>query len=64
MALDESKDSDIIFEIGDQPYIIDKELLKQAAPVNVDFTQMGYKIDTSMEMSEAGCGGCGSEGTC
>ncbi len=64
MALDESKDSDEIFEIGNHPYVIDKELITEAAPVKVDFTDMGYKIDTNMVMPESGCGGCGSAGTC
>ncbi len=64
MALDESKDSDEVFEIGNHPYVIDKELLTEAAPVTVDYTDMGYKIDTNMVMPESGCSGCGSEGSC
>ena len=64
MALDESKDSDEIFEIGNHPYVIDKELSAEAAPVKVDVTDMGFKIDTNMVMPESGCGGCGSAGTC
>ncbi len=64
MALDESKDSDEIFEIGNQPYVIDKELLAESAPVIVDFNEMGYKIDTNMVMPESECGGCSSAGTC
>ncbi len=64
MALDEPKDSDETFEIGNHPYVIDKELLAEAAPVIVDFGGMGYKIDTGMVMPESGCGGCGSAGSC
>ncbi len=64
MALDESKDNDEVFEIGNHPYIIDKKLLAEATPVTVDFNEMGFKIDTGMVMPESGCGGCGSDGTC
>ncbi len=64
MALDGSKDSDEIFEIGNQPYVIDKELLAEATHVKIDFTDMGFKIDTNMVMPESGCDGCGSAGTC
>ncbi len=64
MALDESKESDEIFEVGNHPYVIDKELYAQASPVTIDFTQMGYKIDTNMVMPESDCGGCGSAGSC
>ncbi len=64
MALDESKDNDEVFEFGNQPYVINKELLAEASPVTVDFNEMGYKIDTNMVMPESGCGGCGSDGTC
>ena len=65
MALDESKDSDEVFEFANQPYVIDKKLLAEVAPVTVDFNGMGYKIDTNMVMpEESGCGGCGSAGSC
>jgi iron-sulfur cluster assembly protein len=64
MALDESKDSDEVFEFGNQPYVIDKALLTEASPVTVDYNEMGYKIDTTMVMPESACGGCGSSGTC
>jgi len=64
MALDESKENDEIFEVGGHKYIIEKDLLAQAAPVTIDFTEMGFKIEASLDLGESGCGGCGSSGTC
>ncbi len=62
MSLDEIKDTDEKFEIANQPYIIDKELLAKAENVIIDFTEMGFKIDTNMVMPESECGGCSSGG--
>ncbi len=64
MALDESKNDDEVFEVDGYRYVINKELLAEAAPVVVDFTEMGFKIDTTMELGESGCSGCGSAGSC
>lgn len=64
MALDESKEGDKLFEIDGHSFVINKELLAEAAPVLVDFTEMGFKVDTSMEFDESGCGGCSSAGSC
>ncbi len=65
MSLDETKENDEIFTVGDFQYIIEKELLEKAAPITVDFTESGFKIDAALEMdASAGCGGCGSAGSC
>ncbi len=63
MALDESKDTDEIFEVDGYEYIADKEFLKQATPVKIDFLQTGFKIDSSIDLGP-GCGGGCSEGSC
>ncbi len=63
MALDESKDTDEIFEVDGFEYIADKEFLKQATPVKIDFLQTGFKIDSAIDLGP-GCGGSCSEGSC
>ena len=64
MALDESKDNDEIFEVAGHKYIIEKELLEKVAPVTVDFTEVGFRIDANLEPGESACGGCSSAGSC
>lgn len=63
MALDELKDTDQIFEIGGFQYIVDKAFMEQAKPITVDFTPMGFKVTSSIELPD-GCGSCGDKGGC
>ena len=37
MALDEPKDNDDVFDIGEFKYIVEKELMEQAKPIKIDF---------------------------
>lgn len=63
MALDEIKDSDAVFNHGGIEYIMDKTLLAQASPVTVDYSGMGFRLASSLELS-GGCSSCGSSGGC
>ncbi len=62
MALDEKKETDAVFTFDDVEYIMDKNLLKKAGPVEVDFAGTGFQLESSLE-PPAGCTGCGG-GTC
>jgi len=64
MALDESKEGDEVYDFDGYQYVIEKDLLSKSAPVKVDFTEIGFKIDTNMDMGESSCGGCGSANGC
>lgn len=64
MALDETKENDEVFEIEGNKYVIDKDLLSKAAPVKIDFTSMGFKIDTGMDLGASACGDCSTTGSC
>ena len=63
MALDEVKPSDSVHESNGFQFIMDKELLTQAQPVEVDFAGMGFKISSNLKL-EGGCQSCGSAGSC
>ena len=63
MALDELKDSDDVYEIQGIQYIVDKEFLKQATPIKVDFKEVGFSISSGIDLG-AGCGDCGTKGSC
>jgi hypothetical protein len=59
MALDEPKDDDSVFDIEGFKYVVNKDLLEKAKPIKVDFHQIGFKIDSSMDFGAAdGCAGC------
>ncbi|MBC8431255.1 MAG: hypothetical protein H8D96_04990 [Desulfobacterales bacterium] len=65
MALDEPKDSDTVYEIDGFKYIVDQEFMEKAQPIKVDFTEMGFKLDSAMDFGAgAGCSGCGTASTC
>ncbi len=65
MALDEPKETDDVFEINGLKYLVNKDLLGKAKPIKVDFQQMGFKIDSSLEFGpSSGCDGCGTDTSC
>jgi iron-sulfur cluster assembly protein len=66
MALDEPKDSDKVYDIGGFKYIVDKEFMKKAEPIKVDFfMDMGFKVSSGIDFGpQQQCGGCGSSKSC
>jgi iron-sulfur cluster assembly protein len=64
MALDDPKESDETITINGFTFVVDKALLQQAQPIQVDFKQYGFKIDCSLDFG-GGCGSsCSSKGRC
>ena len=63
MALDESKETDDVFEIGGFKYVVDKEFLVKATPIKVDFLVSGFKVDCGIDFT-SGCSSCGTTGSC
>jgi iron-sulfur cluster assembly protein len=64
MALDEPKSEDEVFDEKGTKFIIDKDLLNQAKPINVDFIETargsGFKLTSGLAAQEGGCGSsCG-----
>jgi|GEM_PF-135943 len=59
MALDEPKETDEVKAVDGFTYVIDKEFLKLAQPVKVDFIDYGFRLTSSIKI-DSGCGGCGS----
>lgn len=60
MAIDDKKDDDEVFEIGHVTYLVETGLIEEIKPIEVDFTDVGFKIDSSLV--SAGCSGCGEHG--
>jgi iron-sulfur cluster assembly protein len=63
MALDEPNENDEVFTQDEFTFIIEKKLLEQAQPVNVDYISNamgeGFIINSNLG-SDADCGGCTS----
>ncbi|GAB6097699.1 hypothetical protein JCM14469_39530 [Desulfatiferula olefinivorans] len=63
MALDEARDTDQVYEVDGFKYIVDSEFIKEAAPIKVDYLDIGFKVTSNLKL-ESGCGGCSSTGSC
>ena len=63
MALDQTKPSDHVHEAGGFQFIMDSALLEEAGPVTIDFSNLGFRIDSNIKPGE-GCQSCGSAGSC
>lgn len=61
MVLDEPRDTDDVFEVSGFTYLVDKELIKRAEEINVDFvthgTASGFTVTSQLALSK-GCGTC------
>ena len=62
MALDESKDTDEKFEIENVTYVVDKNFFKEAKPIKIDYSSMGFKIDSNINLkpNSSECSSCSS----
>lgn len=55
LDVDEIEDTDSIFDIDGFQFIVDEELLGEAAPIKIDFnTRSGFQFASSLEF-EDGC---------
>jgi iron-sulfur cluster assembly protein len=57
MAFDEQKDTDHVFEVDGFKFLVDKEFMKAAEPIKVDFSEFGFQFDCALEFEEA-CSAC------
>jgi len=62
MALDESRnETDEVIQTGGATFIIEKDLLNQVKPINIDFITTpqgaGFKLTSNLPEG-SGCGGC------
>jgi len=63
MALDESKETDELFEVDGYKYIVDKDFLEKAKPIKIDFLEIGFKLTSNLVFDQAqSCGGCSTTG--
>lgn len=60
MALDEPKDTDHVYDIDGFTYIVDKVFADKAQPIRVDFTEMGFRLDSAIDLTSE-CSSCGTK---
>ena len=63
MALDEPKDTDMVFNIDGFKYIVDKDFMREAESIKVDFSGFGFQFDCAIEFDQ-GCTACPTSATC
>jgi Fe-S cluster assembly iron-binding protein IscA len=63
MGFDEPKDTDHVFEANGYKFLINKELMKDARPIKVDFSEFKFQFDCALEFEEA-CSACAAAGGC
>jgi hypothetical protein len=63
MALDEPKETDNVYHVEGFTYVVDTEFMKKASPIRVDFSYMGFRLDSSINF-DSGCTSCGTKGSC
>ncbi|MBU1053864.1 MAG: IscA/HesB family protein [Proteobacteria bacterium] len=61
LALDEKRDNDSTFRVDGIQYLIDRDLLKKAQPISVDYGSNGFIVTSDLKF-ESGCSSCGSGG--
>jgi iron-sulfur cluster assembly protein len=64
MALDEPKNTDDSFDVKGHKFVVDKDFMGKAERIKIDFTGMGFALDSNMDLGASGCGSCGSGGSC
>ena len=60
LALDEQKDNDNSFDIKGFQFLVDKNLMDTVAPIEVDLTEAGFVINSSLKVDPSGCSSCTS----
>lgn len=64
MALDEPKANDDTYNVKGFEFVVDKEFMKQAQLIKIDFTGMGFKLDSKIDFGQSDCTSCGTSGSC
>ncbi len=63
MALDEPKPDDNVYEVDGFKYIVNKDFMAKAQPIRIDYSNYGFRLDSSYDFSAAAPSACSSCGT-
>ncbi|WP_028574674.1 IscA/HesB family protein [Desulfonatronovibrio hydrogenovorans] len=60
LALDEKKDNDAFADVKGFQFLVDKALLETVSPIEIDHTESGFIINSSLKVNQDGCSSCTS----
>lgn len=60
MALDESKETDAVFEVEGYKYVVSKDFLGKAKSIKVDYQPVGFKLTAGVDFFSSGASACSS----
>jgi hypothetical protein len=59
MALDEPKENDDSYEVGEFTYLINKDFMEKVKPIKVDFLDVGFKLTCGTQFwGGSACSSC------
>jgi Fe-S cluster assembly iron-binding protein IscA len=64
LAVDEQQSGDTVHTFGELTFLVEQSLMDKAEPITIDFDMQGFTIDSKLELSQGGCSGCASSGSC
>lgn len=72
LALDNPGKEDTVFDEKGYSFCVNSELYAAAKNITVDFSDMGFSVESGLQLGSGGCGcstsggcsGCGSSGAC
>jgi Fe-S cluster assembly iron-binding protein IscA len=60
LGVDEQREGDEVIAVDELTIVVNSELLADAKPLKVDFTEQGFSVSSSLAFEEQRSGGCGS----
>ena len=65
LALDETRPEDKTFDDNGYTFCVNSELMESAGEIRIDFSPMGFSIESGLKFESAGggCSGCSGCGT-
>lgn len=63
LALDEARDEDTVFTDKGYSFCVNNELLESAKNIRVDFSPLGFSIESKLQLGGGGCSGCSGCGS-
>lgn len=64
LALDEpNEENDDVIKEENLTFVVEKKLMSEAAPINIDVSYMGFQVTSSLPLG-GGCGSSCDSGSC
>ena len=64
LAVDEQQPGDTVHSFEELTFLVEQKLMEEAKAITIDFSMQGFSIDSKLELTQGGCSGCASGGSC